>query len=191
METSAEQAGGVSAGFTGHIRGFNADAEVRLDAMMMQVGRWVEKEAGYLMGHIKMSVTVDGKGITLNLTDLKTGVQHHDRLKPSKEADFNFMAAVTDVDEGDLEHAMVHAMEDSGVYFEIDEHVCACGHDHSHEGHDHHHHDHHDHDHEHHHHHEHGEECHCHDHDHDHHEHDHHHDHEHHHHDDHCHCHDE
>ena len=184
MENSEELAGGVGVGFTGHIHGFNADAEARLDSMMMQVGRWVEQEAGYLMGHIKMSVTVDGKGITLNLTDLKTGVQHHDRLKPSKEADFNFMAAVTDVDEGDLEHAMVHAMEDSGVYFEIDEHVCACGHDH-------HHHDHHDHDHEHHHHHEHGEECHCHDHDHDHHEHDHHHDHEHHHHDDHCHCHDE
>ena len=168
METSAEQAGGVSAGFTGHIHGFNADAEARLDAMMMQVGKWVESEAGYLMGHIKMSVTVDGKGITLNLTDLKTGVQHHDRLKPSKEADFNFMAAVTDVDEGELEHIMLHAMEDSGVYFEIHEHgeECHC-HDHHHE---------HDHDH---HHHEDGEECHCHDHHH-----------EHHHHDEHCYCHD-
>ena len=165
MVNSEELAGGVGVGFTGHIHGFNADAEARLDSMMMQVGRWVEKEAGYLMGHIKMSVTVDGKGITLNLTDLNIGVEHHNRLKPSKEADFNFMAAVVDVDEGELEHAMVHAMEDSGVYFHVDEHECACGHDHSHE-HDHHHHD-HDHDH---HHHEHGEECHCHDHDHHHHE---------------------
>ena len=149
METSAEQAGGVSAGFTGHIHGFNADAEARLDAMMMQVGKWVESEAGYLMGHIKMSVTVDGKGITLNLTDLSIGVEHHDRLRPSKEAEFNFMAAVVDVDEGELEHAMVHAMEDCGVYFHIDEHECACGHDH--------------HDHEHHHH-DHGDGCHCHEH---------------------------
>ena len=171
---SEELAGGVGVGFTGHIHGFNADAEARLDAMMIQVGRWVEKEAGYLMGHIKMSVTVDGKGITLNLTDLSIGVEHHNRLRPSKEADFNFMAAVTDVSEGDLEHAMVHAMEDSGVYFHIDEHECACGHDHSHEhgGHEHHHHD-HDHDH---HHHEHGEGCHCHEHHHDH--------------DDDCYCHD-
>ena len=177
MENSEELAGGVGVGFTGHIHGFNADAEARLDAMMMQVGKWVEKEAGFLMGHIKMSVTVDGKGITLNLTDLSTGVEHHNSLKPSKQADFNFMAAVTDVDEGDLEHAMMHAMEDSGVYFDVDEHECACGHDH--------HHEHHDHDHEHHHH-EHGEECHCHDHDHHHH-----HDHEHHHeHGEHCHCHD-
>ena len=175
MENSEELAGGVGVGFTGHIHGFNADAEARLDEMMMQVGRWVEKEAGYLMGHIKMSVTVDGKGITLNLTDLSTGVEHHNSLKPSRQADFNFMAAVTDVKEGDLEHAMMHAMEDSGVYFDVDEHQCACGHDH----HDHDHHDHH-------HHHEHGEECHCHDHDH----HDHH-EHHHHEHGEHCHRHDE
>ena len=166
---SEELAGGVGVGFSGHIHGFNADVEARLDSMMMQVGRWVEKEAGYMMGHIKMSVTVDGKGITLNLTDLGIGVEHHDRLKPSKEADFNFMAAVVDVDEGELEHAMMHAMDDSGIYFHVDEHECACGHDHSHE----HHHDHegcchdhhHDHGHEHHHH---DGECHCHDHHHEH-----------------------
>ena len=165
---SEELAGGVGVGFSGHIHGFNADVEARLDSMMMQVGRWVEKEAGYMMGHIKMSVTVDGKGITLNLTDLGIGVEHHDRLKPSREADFNFMAAVVDVDEGELEHAMMHAMDDSGIYFHVDEHECACGHDHSHE----HHHDHegcchdhhHDHDHEHHH----DGECHCHDHHHEH-----------------------
>jgi len=183
METSADMVGGVGVGFTGHIHGFNADAEARLDSMMMEVGKWVEKEAGYLMGHIKMSVTVDGKGITLNLTDLKIGVEHHDYLKPSKKADFNFMAAVVDVDKGELEHAMMHAMEDCGVYFHVDEHECACGHEH------HHHHD-HEHDHEHHdheHHHEHGEECHCHDHEHHHHDHDHEHHHEH---GEHCHCHD-
>ena len=173
MENSEELAGGVGVGFTGHIHGFNADAEARLDSMMMQVGRWVEKEAGYLMGHIKMSVTVDGKGITLNLTDLATGVEHHNSLRPSRQADFNFMAAVTDVKEGDLEHAMMHAMEDSGVYFDVDEHQCACGHDHHHDhehcGHDHHH--------------EHGEECHCHDHEH--------HDHHPHENGEHCHCHDD
>ena len=169
-ENSEELAGGVGVGFSGHIHGFNADVEARLDAMMMQVGKWVEKEAGYMMGHIKMSVSVDGVGITLNLTDLSIGVEHHDRLKPCKKADFNFMAAVVDVDGGELEHTMMHAMEDSGVYFHVDEHECACGHHHDHD-HEHHH----DHEHEHHHHHD-GEECHCHDHDHDH---EHHHDHDH------------
>ena len=165
MTTSAEEAGGVGVGFTGHIHGFNADVEARLDSMMMQIGKWVEKEAGYLMGHIKMSVTVEGKGITLNLTDLSVGVEHHDRLRPCKEADFNLMAAVVDVDKGELEHAMMHAMEDSGVYFHVDEHECACGHDHDHE-----------------HHHDHDEHCHCHDHEHDHEHHHHDHDHMYHHH---------
>ena len=138
-ETSAEMAGGVAAGFTGHIHGFNADCEARLDAMMIAVGRWVESEAGMLLGHIKMNVTVDGKGVTLNLTDLSRGVEHHDRLRPAVKADFNFMAAVLDVDRHELEHAMLHAMEDSGVDICMDEHECSCGHHHDHE---HHHHDH-------------------------------------------------
>lgn len=158
MANSAEEAGGVGVGFTGHIHGFNADAEARLDEMMMRVGRWVEDQAGVMMGHIKMSVTCEGKGITLNLTDMTQGVEHHDSLRPCRKADFNFMAAVLDVDKGELEHQMLHALEDSGVYMHIDEHECACGmdhHDHEHHhGHDHEHH--HDHDcgcgHEHHHH---------------------------------------
>lgn len=144
--TSAELAGGVGVGFSGHIRGFNADVEARLERMLMQVGRWVEKETGAFMGHIKMSVTVDGEGITLNLTDLEVGVEHHDSLRPSSKTDFNFMSAVLDVDKGELEHAMVYAMEDSGVDFDIDEHECSCGHEHDHGRHDHgcshgHHHD--------------------------------------------------
>lgn len=138
--TSAEQAGGVAAGFSGHIHGFNADAEARLDKMMMSVGRWVESEAGMMLGHIKMSVTVDGVGITLNLTSLENGVEHHDRLRPCVKADFNFMAAVLDVDKDELEHIMLHAIEDSGVDFCLDEHECACGHHHDHH-HEHHHHD--------------------------------------------------
>lgn len=165
-QTSVEMANGVAAGFTGHIHGFNADAEARLDSMMMEVGKWVESESGMYLGHIKMNVTVDGKGITLNLTDLDNGVEHHDRLRPAVKADFNFMAAVLDVDKEELEHRMLHAMEDSGVDFCIDEHECSCGHHHDHE----HGEECHCHEHEHHHHHHEGEECHCHDH--------HHHDHE-------------
>lgn len=156
-DNSMEDAGGVGAGFTGHIHGFNADAEARLDKMMMSVGKWVESETGVFMGHIKMSVTVGGLGITLNLTDLSRGVEHHDRLKPSVKADFNFMSAVLDVEKDELAHVMIHAMEDSGVDFCIDEEECSCGH--------HHHHDHehgHEHHHDHEHHHEHGEHCHCH-----------------------------
>ncbi len=130
-KTSAEMAGGIAVGMTGHIHGFNADAEARLDAMMMEVGKWIYTEAGMFLGHVKMSVTKDGKGITLNLTNLDTGVEHHNSLSPCPVADFNFMAAVLDVDDEKLEHRILHAMEDSGVD------ICIDG-----DGHEHHHHDH-------------------------------------------------
>lgn len=148
-KTSAEMAGGVAVGFNGHIHGFNADAEARLDKMMLEVGKWIESETGMFLGHIKMSVTVNDKGITLNLTDLDVGVEHHESLAPSPKADFNFMVAVVDVDKGELEHRMHHAMEDSGVDFCLNDHECGCGH-------------HHEHSHEHEHEHEHGEHCSCH-----------------------------
>ncbi len=187
---SAEEAGGKSIGLSGEIRGFNADIEARLADVLMQVGRWVERESGALMGHIKMAVTNGEQTLTMNLTDLDEGVLFHGKVRPSKTVDFSFMAAVLDVDDHELEHRTLHAFEDSGVMMDIH------GHSSSHEHH--HHHDHgegctcgcHDHDHEHEHHHHDGEECHCHDHDHEHHHHEHGedcdcgcHDHEHHHHD--------
>lgn len=155
MNTSIEEANGSSAGFSGHIHGFNADAEARLAEMMMKIGRWVEKESGMFLGHIKMAVIYEGKGVTLNLTDLDEGVLHHGSLMPKQKVDFDFMAAVTDVDEGELEHVMLHAIEDSGVDFCLDEHECSCGHHHGHDHehhheHEHHHHDHEEHEHEHH-----------------------------------------
>lgn len=158
MTTSIEEANGSAAGFSGHIHGFNADAEARLVDMMMKIGRWVDEESGMFLGHIKMAILYEGKGITLNLTDLDEGVLRHGDLMPKQKVDFDFMAAVTDVDEGELEHVMLHAIEDSGVDFCLDEHECSCGHHHEHHhdhehhdgcscGHDHHEHDHHDHDH--------------------------------------------
>ncbi|MBR2255574.1 MAG: hydrogenase nickel incorporation protein HypA [Candidatus Methanomethylophilaceae archaeon] len=182
-KTSIEEAGGCAVGMTGKINGFNADAEERLAKALMEVGKWVESESGALLGHIKAAVvTDDGKGITLNLTNLLNGVEHHGTLAPQEKVNFTFMSAVLDVDEHELEHMMYHAIEHTALDYELDEHEhhhhdhCGCGHDHEH------HHDHDDHcgcGHDHHH--EHDDEC-CHDHDH-------HHDHEHHHdHDDHCGC---
>ena len=200
---SAELANGKSIGLNGEIRGFNADVEARLADVLMQVGRWVERESGALMGHIKMAVTNGDQTVTMNLTDIDEGVLFHGKVRPSQTVQFSFMAAVLDVDDHELEHRTLHAFEDSGIMMDIHEHSsshhhhhhdhdhgpdCTCGcHDHDHE---HHHHDgeechchDHDHDHEHHHHHHDGEECHCHDHDEDG-EHHHHHDGEHHHHHD-------
>ena len=202
-KTSFEEANGCAAGVSGRIGCWNADAEARLTGAMIEVGKWVEKESGALLGHIKAAVTLDdGTGVTYNLTDMSNGVEKHGNLDPQEKVNFTFMSAVLDVDEHELQHRMYHAVDDSGLFYEIDEHVeCHC-HDHEHD----HHHDHdgecccgHDHEHEHHHHHD-GEECHCHDHEHEHHHDDdgcecghHHHDHEHghhhHHHDEECHCH--
>ena len=173
---SAELANGKSIGLNGEIRGFNADVEARLADVLMQVGRWVERESGALMGHIKMAVTNGDQTVTMNLTDIDEGVLFHGKVRPSQTVQFSFMAAVLDVDDHELEHRTLHAFEDSGIMMDIHEHSSS---------HHHHHHDHgpdctcgcHDHDHEHHHHE--GEECHCHDHDH-----------EHHHDGEECHCHD-
>ena len=177
-KTSIEEAGGCAVGLTGTITGYNADAEARFAKALLQVGQWVAKESGCMLGHIKAAIVTEaGNGVTLNLTDLDNGVEHHGTLDPQEKVHFDFMCAVLDVDEHELKHQMYHAIDDTGLDYELDEHVeCHC-HDHDH---------HHDHDHEHgheHHHHD-GEECHCHDHDHEHH----HHDDGHHHEDGECHC---
>lgn len=180
---SAEMAGGKAIGLEGEIRGYNADVEARLANILVDVARWVDRESGALMGHIKMAVTNDDQTVTMNITDLDEGVLFHGKVRPSKVVKFSFMAAVLDVDEHQLEHKALHAFDDSGIMVEIHGHSranhdhehgegCTCGcHDH------HHHHEHgeectcgchdHDHEHEHHHHHEHGEDCKCGCHDHD------------------------
>ena len=187
---SAELAGGKSIGLNGNIRGYNADVEARLADVLMQVGRWVERESGMLMGHIKLAASNGEETVTMNLTDLEEGVLFHGKLRPSKDVQFSFMAAVLDVDDHELEHITLHAFENSGINMTINEHSGS---------HHHHHHEHgedctcgcHDHDHEH----EHGEDCTCGCHDHDHHHHDgecchDHHDHDHHDHEGCCHDHD-
>jgi hypothetical protein len=154
-KTSIEEAGGVAVGLKGHIHGFNADAAARFSGALLITGKWVEKEAGSLLGHIKAAVyKEDGKGITFNLTDLGNGVEQHGTLPPQEKVDFSFMAAVLDVDPHELEHVMMDALEDSGIDYHLEgQHH----HDHDHG----HHHD-HDHDHDHHgHHHDEDEVCHC------------------------------
>ena len=138
-KTSIEEAGGCAVGLTGKINCFNADAEARFAKALLSVGKWVQEESGCLLGHIKAAITLDdGSGITLNITDLENGVEHHGTMEPQERVNFTFMCAVLDVDEHELRHRMYHAVDDSGLDYELDEHVeCHC-HDHDHE---HHHHD--------------------------------------------------
>lgn len=137
--TSLEVAGGCAEGLQGTITGWNADAEARMSKALMTIGEWVTKESGCLLGHIKAAIVDEnGKGITLNLTDIENGVERHGELEPMEKVRFAFMCAVLDVDEHELRHRMFHAIDDTGLDYELDEHVeCHC-HDHDHE---HHHHD--------------------------------------------------
>jgi hypothetical protein len=138
--TSIEEAGGVAVGLTGHIHGYNADVAARFSKAMLTTGRWVDKEAGSLLGHIKAAIYLsDGRGLTLNLTNLSNGVEQHGTLLPQEKVDFNFMSAVLDVDPHELEHVMMDALEDSGIDYHLaNEHCHDHDHDHHH-GHDHHH----------------------------------------------------
>jgi ABC-type uncharacterized transport system, permease component len=188
-KTSMEEAGGVAVGLKGHIHGYNADAEARLAKALLKTGKWVEKESGSLLGHIKAAVYKDdGTGVTLNLTDVESGVEHHGVLEPCEMINFSFMAAVLDVDSHELEHVMMDLLEESGLNYHLDnphhhhDHSDGKGHSHHHHDHDHcgcedhghegggHHHDHHhdhcgceDHDHKKHDHHQKDEDdvCHC------------------------------
>ena len=144
-KTSIEEAGGVAIGLTGHIHGYNADVAARFSNVLLTTGKWVEKESGSLLGHIKAAIyNADGKGITLNLINIKSGVEQHGVLSPQELVNFNFMSAVVDVDSHELEHVMLNALEDSGIDYHLEHHH------HHHDGDDEHngHHHHHDHDHD-------------------------------------------
>ena len=154
--SSITEAGGCAVGMTGKLECFNGSTEDKFANALVTVGEWVAEESGALLGHIKAAITLDdGSGMTLNLTSLQSGVERHGSLRSEGKVNFTFMCAVLDVDEAELKHRMFHAIDDSGMKYELDEHVeCHC-HEH-----------HHNHDHEH-------GECHCHDHDHSHCDHDH------------------
>ncbi|MBO5600370.1 MAG: hydrogenase nickel incorporation protein HypA, partial [Candidatus Methanomethylophilus sp.] len=120
-ENSIKEAGGCAAGFRGKFFNFNADAEARLADALLAVGKYVQGESGCLLGHIKAAVVNEkGEGITLNLIDMDNGVEHHGTLPRSDVVTFDFMCAVLDVDEHELTHKMLHAIDDSGIDYFID-----------------------------------------------------------------------
>ncbi len=132
-ENSIKEAGGCASGFRGKFYNFNADAEAKLDSALMAVGKFVQGESGCLLGHIKAAVVNDnGEGITLNLIDMDNGVEHHGTIPRSDVVNFDFMCAVLDVDEDELTHKMLHAIDDSGIDYFIDK--GSLGHHHHHHG---------------------------------------------------------
>jgi hypothetical protein len=132
-ENSIKEAGGCAAGFRGKFFNFNADAEARLADALLAVGKYVQGESGCLLGHIKAAVVNEkGEGITLNLIDMDNGVEHHGTLPRSDVVTFDFMCAVLDVDEHELTHKMLHAIDDSGIDYFIDKESLEHHHHHDH-----------------------------------------------------------
>jgi len=75
--------------------------------VMTAVATWVKKSSGFFLGHVKMSVITGEFGAaTLNLTDLKGGVEFHGSMVFPLRADIQFMAAVLDVDQNELAAVM-------------------------------------------------------------------------------------
>ena len=134
-QSSIEEAGGVAVGFAGCITNYNADSQAKLANVLMDVGRWVEKETGVLLGHIKCSVFLeDDSGVTLNLTNIDEGVTIRGTIEPSERVGFNMLCAVLDVDKAALEHEVHHALDDSFLDIELTSHDCHCD---NHEHHEH------------------------------------------------------
>ena len=77
-----------------------------LSSAMIEVAEWVGDSAGCFLGHVKMAVTFCERTITLNLTDLRMGVEHHGSLPEGVRADIRFMAAVVDVEHDELAEKM-------------------------------------------------------------------------------------
>lgn len=142
-ENSMEEAGGIAVGFTGYITGFNADAQARMIDALSEIGKWVQEKSGMLLGHIKCAIYLeDGSGVTLNLTNMKNGVEIHGALEPAEKVGFSILCAVLDVKKDELSHVIHHALDDTLLDIELINHDCHC-HDHDHkDGHDEeHHHD--------------------------------------------------
>ena len=142
-ENSMDEVGGVAVGFTGYITNFNADAQARMVNALNEVGKWVQEKAGTFLGHIKCAIYLeDGSGVTINLTDLDSGVEIHGTLEPAEKVGFSLLCAVLDVEKSELGHTVHHALDDTFLDIELIDHDCQCNdHNHKHDHHDKHEHD--------------------------------------------------
>jgi hypothetical protein len=106
--------GGTAHGLNAFIENTDRSTLSSLGNAMTEVGEWIEAAAGYLLGHVKVAVTTEKGTVTLNLTDLDTGVEYHGELPDGIYADIRFMAAVLDVEHGELAERMKRALISNG-----------------------------------------------------------------------------
>lgn len=114
-ENSAELAGGAAHGVFFEIQRADSGDIERLADVMLRTGIWVNEISGSFLGHVKMSADSNAKGaMTLNLTDLDTGVERHGSISFPSDMDVRFMAAVLDVDAKELANAMEKHLSEQG-----------------------------------------------------------------------------
>ncbi|MCL2712310.1 MAG: hypothetical protein FWD37_03430 [Methanomassiliicoccaceae archaeon] len=101
-----ETSGGTAHGLNAYAGSMNIDTLNSLDMVMTEVAQWIENSSGCFLGHVKMAVTTSSGTMTLNLTDLRTGVEHHNVITNGEYAEIRFMAAVVDVDHNELAKKM-------------------------------------------------------------------------------------
>ena len=108
-------------GSGGTAHGLNAYADIAdkntvpsLGKAMIEVAEWIDATAGTFLGHVKMAVTTGSRTITLNLTDLGTGVEQHGSPIYGERVDIRFMAAVLDVDRDELGKKMNESLVKNG-----------------------------------------------------------------------------
>ena len=108
---SAEEAGGTAFGISGHIAGMDVEVLERLGNVLVEIGEWVKGTSGSFLGHVKMSLDSDSGAMTINLTDLKRGADHHGAIALPSDVRIRLMAAVLDVDHDELEVTARNALK--------------------------------------------------------------------------------
>ncbi|MDR0777832.1 MAG: hypothetical protein LBE48_00110 [Methanomassiliicoccaceae archaeon] len=114
MSEPSDNYGGTAHGLTAYAEITDVHTADMLDRTMVEVAQWIKSSAGCFLGHVKMAITTGTRTTTFNLTDLKTGVEHHGPLDVGVRADIRFMAAVVDVDHDELAAKMKDALVHNG-----------------------------------------------------------------------------
>ena len=114
MNLEYEKGGGTACGMNAYADRSDASTLQALDRVMTEVAEWIESEAGVFLGHVKMAVIAGPRTVTLNLTSLEMGVDHHGSLPGGVPVEIKFMAAVLDVDHDELSERMKNALRSEG-----------------------------------------------------------------------------
>ena len=102
-----KNSGGTGYGLIAYIEKTDENTLSLLDGAMVEIAEWIEETSGFFLGHVKMAVAMPDKTMTLNLTDIKSGVERHNGPMPhGVRADIKFMSAVVDVDRVELAKKM-------------------------------------------------------------------------------------